>query len=315
MRFLLACACSAALLLGSGHSTAQTIGAAFTSQYSLVSLGSVTNVPTNYGGIAFLDNDTLLLGGAANNVAGAIYSAELTRDLQGHVTAIGAASLFATAPNIDGGLTFGPGGVLLFSGYPTNTIGQIKPGSSAPDKTSTVSSNGVNSSLGSLVFVPQGFGGAGQLKVISYNFSTWQSLPYSPDGSGTLDFGTAGPAIEIGGGPEGAAYVPIGSALFASPSVLVSEYLLGSVAAYEVDANGDPLVATRRVLVNGLSGAEGAAIDPVTGDFFFSTFGGGNQVIRVTGFATPVPEPGLFALFAAGLGLLALAVRRRTIHA
>lgn len=40
--------------------------------------------------------------------------------------------------------------------------------------------------------------------------------------------------------------------------------------------------------MTGLSGAEGAAIDPLTGDFLFSTFGGGDRVIVVRGFAAPV---------------------------
>jgi hypothetical protein len=59
------------------------------------------------------------------------------------------------------------------------------------------------------------------------------------------------------------------------------------VTAFEVDANGDPRPDTRTVFVDGLSGAEGAVIDPVTGDFLFSTFGGSNRVIRVQGFVPP----------------------------
>jgi hypothetical protein len=39
--------------------------------------------------------------------------------------------------------------------------------------------------------------------------------------------------------------------------------------------------------IKGLSGAEGAFIDPLTGDFLFSTFGSSNQVIRVSGFIAP----------------------------
>lgn len=31
-------------------------------------------------------------------------------------------------------------------------------------------------------------------------------------------------------------------------------------------------------------------IDPLTGDFLFSTFGGGNQVVVVQGFAIPIGE-------------------------
>ena len=49
------------------------------------------------------------------------------------------------------------------------------------------------------------------------------------------------------------------------------------------------LTAPGENFITGLSGAEGAFIDPLTGDFLFSTFGG-NRVILVTGFA--VSEPG-----------------------
>jgi hypothetical protein len=43
-----------------------------------------------------------------------------------------------------------------------------------------------------------------------------------------------------------------------------------------------------------LSGAEGATIDPVTGDFLLSSFGVGNEIFQVQGFTSasqPVPEP------------------------
>jgi hypothetical protein len=40
-------------------------------------------------------------------------------------------------------------------------------------------------------------------------------------------------------------------------------------------------------MVTGLVGAEGAWIDPLTGDFLFSTFGGSNRVIKVSGFELP----------------------------
>jgi hypothetical protein len=73
--------------------------------------------------------------------------------------------------------------------------------------------------------------------------------------------------------------------------VLVSEYGAGRVSAFEVGADGDPILATRRDFVTGLSGAEGAFVDPLTGDFLFSTYGGGNRVIVVRGFARPLPPP------------------------
>jgi hypothetical protein len=73
--------------------------------------------------------------------------------------------------------------------------------------------------------------------------------------------------------------------------MLVSEYSAGQVAAYAVDAHGDPIVSTRRTFIADLSGADGAYIDPVTGDFLFSTFGNGDRVVVVSGFAKPLPPP------------------------
>ncbi|MBC8055702.1 MAG: PEP-CTERM sorting domain-containing protein, partial [Rhizobiales bacterium] len=121
---------------------------------------------------------------------------------------------------------------------------------------------------------------------------------------------------------EGFVYITGANAGFSANSMLVSEYAAGTVAAYEVDANGDPLLASRRTFLSGLSGAEGAVIDPVTGDFLFSTFGGGSRVVVVSGFLAPVPpidpgpmpavpEPTTWAML--GLGLLgtAFAARKR----
>jgi hypothetical protein len=84
-------------------------------------------------------------------------------------------------------------------------------------------------------------------------------------------------------------YVPQGSTLFPTQSMLVSEYTANNIATYTLDANGNPVLASRQTFISGLAGAESAAIDPVTGDFFFSTFGGSNQVIEVQGFSTPAP--------------------------
>jgi hypothetical protein len=119
-----------------------------------------------------------------------------------------------------------------------------------------------------------------------------------------------------GGGPEGLLYVLAGNPEFAVSSVLIAEWSIGEVNAYELDSNGLPIAATRRLFMSGLSGAEGAIMDPLTGDFLFSTFGGGDQVIRVSGFVAPpppdaVPLPAAAVLFPAGLGLIALMTRRR----
>jgi hypothetical protein len=121
----------------------------------------VTSVPTRYGGLTFLagDPNTLLLGGAANSTRANIYSIPLTRDSQGHITGFAAPAAFFSRANgntagLDGGLTYGPGDVLFYTTYNDNHIGQIKPGSTAPDKLIHATPLGVASSMGSLMFVP-----------------------------------------------------------------------------------------------------------------------------------------------------------------
>src|SRR4051794_23178144 len=87
--------------------SAQTIDPFYSGNYSFVDLGSITSVPSNYGGLTLKYNDanTLLIGGAANGATGALYSVGVTRDGNGHITGFaGAAQQFASAPYNDGGV-------------------------------------------------------------------------------------------------------------------------------------------------------------------------------------------------------------------
>jgi hypothetical protein len=274
--------------------------------YSYTDLGSVAGVPTNYGGIDFKpgDRDNIYLGGAANGSNGAVYKIPVTRNaVTSQIETFGAPTVFSTAPTIDGGLDFGPDGVLFYAGYSGNILGQIKPGSVMPDKTTVMTSAGVASSMGALQFVPTGFAGAGRLKLLSYNASRWYDATVSPDGSGTFNI-SVNPAVNIAlaGGLEGAVYIKNTNPLFADDSVLVAEYVTGVISSYEIDANGDPVASTKKSFMTGLSGALGASIDPYTGDFYFSTFGGGNKVVRVQGFL--IPEPTTLGLLAVVPALL-----------
>jgi hypothetical protein len=270
--------------------------------YTITSHGAVPGVPLPYGGLTFSADDAniLLIGGAANNPIADIYRIRIARDAESHMRGFdcGGATFFADANGatggIDGGLAYGPADVLFYSTYNDNHLGQIRPGSTAPDRLIALSPLGVAGSTGTIQFVPAGFAGGGKLKVISWNASRWYSFVATPDGAGTYDVAPDTPAVDlfIGGGPEGVVFIEGGNPAFAVDSVLVCEWSAGRVVSYEVDANGDPIVATQRPFITGLAGAEGAAIDPVTGDFLFSTFGGGNQIIRVSGFTSTVPCAG-----------------------
>ncbi|MBS0503749.1 MAG: PEPxxWA-CTERM sorting domain-containing protein [Proteobacteria bacterium] len=152
------------------------------------------------------------------------------------------------------------------------------------------------------------------MKIVSYNGGGFYDATLTPDGVGTYDINATFTA-QINGGPEGLVYVSGANAGFGVNSILVSEYGLGSVAAYDADANGDPIAASRRVFLSGLNGAEGAVIDPLTGDFIFSTFGGGNSLFVINGFVAPpnpgVPEPATWAMLIAGFGMAGASVRLR----
>lgn len=327
MRYRMAVALTGfACLAASPQAHAITLGGDFAADYSFASLGTPTGVPANLGGVAFLDNDTLLIGGSANNLNAGIYQIDVVRDGNNHITGFnGAATLFATAPGIgfggiDGGLAFGPGGVLFYTSYSDNSLGQILPGSGGPDKQIALTPEGIGASVGTLAFVPAGFAGAGSLKVASYNTGQWYTVGLTPDGGGTFDVSSATLEVTLAGGPEGIVYVDAANAAFGADSVLVSEYISGRISAYDIDGNGDPVLASRRDFLTDLSGAEGAVIDPLTGDFLFSTFGGGNQLIVVQGFVVPtqdppptgdVPAPGGVAFLLLGLAAMAQARRNR----
>jgi hypothetical protein len=307
---------SSFFVFGGASSHAAVIGSDFSGNYSLLDLGTPGGVPGLLGGLTFLDNDTLLIGGDANESNGAIYQIDVTRDGTGTISGFsGSASFFANAPFIDGGLDFGPGGVLFFTEFPNNKLGQIKPGSNSPDKIIDLDPFGITSSVGTLKFVPSSFAGDGNLKIASYNGSTFYDVEITPDGMDTFDI--TGATLEASGigGPEGLVYVDENNSNFSVDSLLISEFDSDQVGAYEIDGNGAPIVSSRRLFIDELSGAEGGVRDPVTGDFLFSTFGGGNRVVRVEGFVAQqppghdIPIPATFILF--GFGLVALGTSRK----
>jgi hypothetical protein len=278
----------------------------------------VPGVSSPNGGLVMPSSslNTLIIGGSANTANAQLFSINVVRGEGGHITGFsGTASSIATAQGgngggIDGGLAYGPNNVLFYTSYSDNYIGEIRPGSSGPDKLVYLTSAGVDSSVGTLAFVPNGFGGAGHLKIISYSSSGWFDATVTPDGNGTFDINVSGSPIYIGGGPEGVIFVPAGNPLFPVNSILVAAYKDGAIYSFELDSNGDPIFDTKRVFMSGLGGAEGAFVDPVTGDFLFSTFNSGNRVIEVNGF-TVVPEPSTWTTLSLGLGGLMCFLRRR----
>jgi len=305
---------------------AQTITSPFNANYTITDIGSALTVPASYGGMTFLNASTLLIAGNADRSSGAIYEVNVTRNGTGHITGFsGAPSLYSTAPGIsgnngiDGGLVFGPGSDLFYTSYSDNSIGEIKPGSSAPNKHISLSSLGIPASTGALYIVPSGFAGAGELKVVTYGSGEWFSASLAPDGSGTYNITNVTQPynpnssfhIVFPSSGEGFVYVHAGNPNFSADSILIA----GSegVDSYQVNASGDPILSTGRYLAS-ISGAEGTAFDPVTGDLLVDTYGYGNQIMRISGFNAPhsTPEPGTLGLvMGSALAGAAVVLRRR----
>src|SRR5262245_20837513 len=271
----------------------------FADDYSCTSLGAVPGLPNPYGGLTFKydDANTLLIGGAANSSADRIYQVGVIRDANMHITGFsGTARVYPIAQAAigqfnDGGVAFGPQNVLFVTRYPVNQVEQSKVGSSAPDKVVDLSPLGVVASTGSIGFVPPGFPGAGSMKIVSFTDGGWYHADFVPDGSNTFDITAANLLANIVGGPEGIAFVPPGSPVFPSNSVLIALYGLGKVVTAPLDANGDPILANAQDVLQQLGHADGACIDPVTGDFLVGSFSAQGQLIRVSGFEAPTPTP------------------------
>jgi hypothetical protein len=98
------------------------------------------------------------------------------------------------------------------------------------------------------------------------------------------------PVADLPNGAAGFVFIAAGNVDFPNDTVLISEYDIGTVAAYTLTGNSDPDPTTRQVFISGLTGAQGGVLDPLTGDFLFSTFSTAH-IIAVRGFKPPPPPP------------------------
>ena len=272
-------------------SIALTIQPPFNNTYTAVPLGRINGLPERYGGLAFKrgDPNTILIGGQANSASGRFYEVPLVRDPASRkITGFGTPVATGFGANNDGGIAYHPRGILLYSRYSNNEIGMVARGSNTQDRSVALSPFGVAASPGALTFVPADLNGGGRLKVMSYSGARFYDLTFEDDGNGTFRITGATQKATLQGGPEGMIYLPKGSPEFGNnQTLLVTEYGGNAIVAYSIDAEGNPIASTRKVFLSDLTRGEGAAIDPMTGDFLFSTFGTPNQVIRVEGFLAP----------------------------
>ena len=263
----------------------------FAAHYSCVDLGTLVSVPAPWGGFAVKadDTETLLITGSARSPGGRLYAVPIGRDADCHISGFTGASLdIAEAPFNEAGIAYGPGGVLFLAQSIVNNIGQLKIGSTVTDKIVDMEALGFAKTMCGVGFVPPGFPGADQLKLINWpSPGSWYDASYAPDGAGTYDITSVTPMASLPGGAAGFVFIAAGNVGFPGNTVLVSEYDAGKVVAYELVGMSDPDPTTRKPFIHGLTGAQGGVVDPVSGDFLFSTFAP-TRIIAIRGFK-PLP--------------------------
>jgi len=266
-----------------------TIAPAFSGSYTALDLGS-SGTAGPHGGLTFLPGDPnhILLGSNPNAITGVFYKIPLSRDANCHVDGFGLAVAYGTVGEYnDAGVTFGPERVLFSTRYPRNELAQTRISSTNEDRVDDLDGHGVvtEPSVTGAAFVPSGFAGAGQFKLITID-GEWYTLPLVADGAGTFAPGSATFHAALVGGPEGIAYVSGGNAVFGADSVMVAENTAGVLSTYTLDANGNAVVASRRLFASGFPAPEGLAVDPLTGDLLTSDISS-SAIIRISGFVVP----------------------------
>jgi hypothetical protein len=299
--------------LASTGATAQSISAPFSSSYTILNLGNPGI--DSYGSVAINPSspDTLYFGGGG---APGIYSIDVTRGVGGNITGFsGAASLVVSnVPDTFGNLAFAPNGDLLYTDFANDAIGEIKPGSSSPDKIVSLAPEGV-AEASNLALIPNGFGNNGAFEVFDFSDGTEYDLPLTPDGSGTYNIGTATPATTGVGTIAGIAYVAAGNPDFGTNSALAANYDAGTMFAYQVSGSGSLILSSQQTFMTSDNDPGGEYIDPVNGDLLFASAGEVGVVEGFQGPTTPgTPEPGTLGLLA-GLGVsgATVLIRRRRL--
>lgn len=288
----------------SGLAIAQSVMAPFNSYYRAVDLGQMPSV-ASYGGLAFApgDHDTLLVSPYGS---GEIRAVRLQRDGQGNIVGFTGSALRAAVGGNDGGLAVGAGGVLLFTWYGANRLGQVLPSSAQTNRETDLQPLGVNGSVGSCAFVPTGRTGAGKFKLTSVDSHEWYDVRLDLEANGTYAVQAVSAPIALLGGPEAIVYPPT-TAVLLGAHVLVAEQELGLVSAYRTDGNGDPIPSSRQPVMAGLGSPGGGAVDPVRGDLLFAHADGRLVALRwgaACGSATTygVASPGIVTPSLTGQG-------------
>ena len=267
------------------------------------------------GGLLFsVDGATLYVVGNSERDQSRLYRVPVVRAPSGEVTALGPArsvsvAFWGAVRGLDAGLDFGPGGHLYFTYWPANIIAQKQGGISGAESRSNAASLGLPESVAGLTFSPHatdpgaGFGWM-QLSIWSLtgNRNIYR-VGLRPEADGRfLPTGSELFAVLPRQGTGAIQYVPEGQ--FRGDMMFVN-WDFGEIGILAIDpgtglaidrSSGSPLLGTSNPLVypfaSGLGkGPWGLEFDPVTHDFFVSTWGGDpeSSILQIQGEGFQAP--------------------------
>ena len=277
------------------------LAAPFDTLYRVYDLGQVPGVPNPLGGtvISSSNPNLLLVAGASESAAGAIYGITLQRDACNHIVGFpGTASVVASAPYVDANLVYTSADLLVYTEWPQYNVTQLRTGSTVPDRSTNFGTIGMTTAgdqgPGGLGLVPPNLAAANEMRVVTWPGGRWFHVAHAPDGN-LLSISSTNQTVTVPNEPGGFAYVPAGSPGFSNQSLIVAEWRAGNpvadrVAVYEVDGQGDPTVSTRREFFSKFPRPWGAYFEPLTGDYLFLSWGtNADRVYIVQGFVPPPP--------------------------
>lgn len=290
-----------------------TLAPPFDELYSAHDLGPIVGIPDPLGGttVSLADPDVLVVVGASERAEAALYEVPVQRDNCGHIVTFGAAAKRIDVPYADANLLHAPGG-LLVSQYPVATLAQDRVGGLHVTELGSLGVNGPlvlsnigTESPGGLGLVPSWVAAADEFRAVAYPTGQWYRLTHELV-DGAVEFTAATPSVVLDHGPGAFAYVPPDSPGFDGPSIIVAEWFFGEytpgadtaspsnpqdpqrVGVYEVDAEGDPIIETRRDFFEQIERPWGAYFDPVSGDFLFLSWAQNpDRLTQVRGFPPP----------------------------
>jgi len=278
--------------------------------------GSSLNVPGNLGGMLFTDDgQTLYVVGNSEASNSALYAVPLTRDpVTKEVTDMGPAdnvTLVFSAPGrsgLDAGWEIGPEGTLFYTYWDDNYLGQRPGGVSGTETLYYMGDAGLPRSIAGLAFSPYiedpntNFGMM-QVSVWGAN-RTLYNVPLNPLGGGLFEPQAAEVFVNLPRQGTGAIqYIPSGPL---QGDMMYVNWDYGEVWILEIDeatglpiddTTGSPTLGTSdprvQLFASGLGrGPWGLEFDPLTNDFFVSTWQGSprNTIIQISGKGLPPPE-------------------------